>query len=67
MTIEINMTTISREQYERWQQHFTLHALTGQRYGQSFCNYFGITDNLLYFTSEPTWCDDYIQKSYVRP
>ena len=58
--------SISQSQFEQWRQEFTFDALHGQRYGQSFCNRFGITDNLLYFTP---WSVDqinrYIEKNYV--
>ena len=56
---------ITKTEYEDWKQQFTVDALRGQRYGQSFCNRFGITDNLLYFTTEIEWCDDYIRKQYL--
>ena len=58
---------ISQEDFDLWRQDFTWDALHGLRYGQSFCNRFGITDNLLYYTSWPIdQQDDYIQKNYVE-
>ena len=64
-----NMTAyhiqVTEQQYEDWKRQFTADALLGQRYGQSFCNRFGITDNLLYFTREIEWCEDYIRKHYL--
>jgi len=57
--------TVSPEDYEDWKKQFTVDALFGIRYGQSFCNRFGITDNLLYFTKEHEWCDRYIKDKYV--
>ena len=57
---------ISQEDFEIWQQDFTWDALHGIRYGQSFCNRFGITDNLLYYTTwPPEQMDDYIRKHYI--
>ena len=57
---------IPQEEFEQWQQDFTFEALQGQRYGQSFCNRFGITDNLLYYTQWPTeQQDDYIRRYYI--
>jgi hypothetical protein len=56
---------VTQEQYEDWQQQFTVDALRGQRYGQSFCNCFGITDNLLFFTREIDWCEQYIKDVYL--
>jgi hypothetical protein len=56
---------VTGQQYEDWKKQFTADALRGQRYGQSFCNRFGITDNLLFFTTEIEWCEDYIRKQYL--
>jgi hypothetical protein len=56
---------VTERQYVDWQQQFTLDALRGQRYGQSFCNRFGITDNLLFHTTEIAWCENYIRKNYL--
>ena len=58
---------INKETFEQWKQTFTFDALHGQRYGQSFCNTFGITDYLLYYTP---WTVDqinrYIKKNYIK-
>jgi hypothetical protein len=56
---------ITTQQYADWQQQFTVDALLGQRYGQSFCNRFGITDNLLFHTTDIEWCENYIRKNYL--
>lgn len=62
------MNDIAREDFEQWQQDFTFLGLQGQRYGQSFCNTFGITDNLLFYTTWPAeQVDDYIVKYYLIP
>ena len=65
-----NMTSyyiqVTEQQYEDWKRQFTADALLGLRYGQSFCNFFGITDNLLYFTREIDWCDAYIKDKYIE-
>jgi len=53
--------------FEQWKQDFTFEALQGQRYGQSFCNTFGITDNLLYYTQWPAdQVNDYIVRYYLE-
>ena len=58
---------VTSKQFDRWKQDFTFNALHGQRYGQSFCNTFGITDYLLYYTP---WSVDqinkYIEQTYVH-
>jgi hypothetical protein len=57
---------ITQEDYDLWRQDFTWEALHGQRYGQSFCNRFGIHDNHLYYnTGGIDWADDYIKKNYL--
>jgi len=59
-------TSITEEDYELWRRDFIWEALHGQRYGQSFCNRFGITDNHLYYApGDIAWCDKYIRKRYV--
>jgi hypothetical protein len=65
MTKTTAQTSITLQQYADWQQQFTVDALRGQRYGQSFCNRFGITDNLLFHTTEIAWCENYIRKNYL--
>jgi hypothetical protein len=57
---------ITQEDFEVWQRDYTWDALHGLRYGQSFCNRFRISDNLLYYnTWPPEQADEYIRKNYV--
>lgn len=57
---------ILQEDFELWQKDYTWEALHGQRYGQSFCNRFGIHDNHLYYnTGGIEWADEYIRKTYI--
>ncbi len=57
---------ISQEQYNQWKRDYVWQALHGQRYGQSFCNRFGITDNHLYYApGDVAWCDRYIKTHYL--
>jgi hypothetical protein len=57
---------ITQESFERWEQDFTFEGLKGIRYGQSFCNHFGISDNLLYYTMWPAdQVRDYIVRYYI--
>jgi len=59
-------TPITAEDYEQWKRDFIWEALHGIRYGQSFCNHFGITDNHLYYApGDIAWCDKYIRKTYL--
>ena len=58
---------IPLEDYELWLKDVIWDCLHGIRYGQSFCNRFGVTDNLLYYTTWPTeQIDDYIKKFYLE-
>jgi hypothetical protein len=58
---------VTRAAFEQWKQDFTFEALQGQRYGQSFCNTFGISDNLLYYTQWPAdQVNDYIVRYYLE-
>lgn len=58
---------ISQDDFEIWEQDVIWDCLHGIRYGQSFCNRFNISDNLLYYTTwPPTQLKDYIQKHYVE-
>jgi len=57
---------ITADDYEQWRHDYIWEALHGIRYGQSFCNHFGITDNHLYYgTNGLEWSDKYIRKTYV--
>jgi hypothetical protein len=58
--------SITQEDYEQWRRDYIWEALHGIRYGQSFCNHFGITDNHLYYApGDIVWCDIYIRKTYL--
>ena len=58
---------IKKDDYELWKKDYIWEALHGQRYGQSFCNRFGIEDNHLYYnTGDIKWADDYIKETYIE-
>jgi len=57
---------VSRQDYEQWARGFVFDGLRDLRYGQSFCNRFGITDNILYYARTFDEADRYIQKTYVK-
>ena len=57
--------SVARADYEQWRQEFVFDALQGLRYGQSFCNRFDITDNILFFERDPEWADLYIRNYYL--
>ena len=56
---------IRLEEYEIWKKDAIFDGLRGLRYGQSFCNSFGITDNILFFTMNHVEADEYIRKLYI--
>lgn len=56
---------ISVEDYNRWRHEFVFDALSGIRYGQSFCNRFDITDSIVFYERDIKWLDQYIQNNYV--
>ena len=58
--------TVTQEQYQQWARGFVFEGLRNQRYGESFCNYFGIHDNILYYAGTVAEADQYIRKVYVR-
>lgn len=52
-------------QYQQWQQDYIFDALKNQRYGQSFCNKFDVTDNILFYERDWVRADTYIRKHYI--
>jgi len=60
--------SVSIEDYEQWRREYTWDALMDMRYGQSFCNHFGIQDNRLYYERDWVKCDSIIRVDWLaRP
>ena len=59
---------ISIDRYEAWLKHYTWDAIQSEhlRYGQSFCRYFDIRDNLLYYERDQGRADAYIRRNYLE-
>jgi hypothetical protein len=57
---------VAQHDYEQWARGFAFDGLRNLRYGQSFCNRFGIQDNILYYAQTFDEADRYIQKNYVK-
>lgn len=57
---------ISLQEYKTWASGFLFEALKHQRYGQSFCNKFDIRDNILFYTNQIDYADQYIKEHYVE-
>ena len=62
----VKLYTVDAEEYQAWRHGYLFDALQNLRYGQSFCNAFDITDNVLFYEKDRDWADDYIRKHYVR-
>jgi hypothetical protein len=58
--------TISSQAFELWRREFVFQGLAGLRYGQAFCNRFGITDYIIYYNRSIEEIDQRIQTWYVR-
>ena len=58
--------TVSLKEYQQWTRGFVFEAMRNLSYGQSFCNHFGIHDNILYYAGTMSDADEYIRKNYVR-
>ena len=52
--------------YKVWKRGYIFEGLKGIRFGQSFCNYFGVADNILFFERDAARAESYINKNYVR-
>jgi hypothetical protein len=57
--------SVSEANYHEWQKIFTWDALVDQRYGQSFCNHFGIRDARIWHEWDWRRCDRLIQREYL--
>lgn len=57
---------ITEEQFTQWQKQLTFDLVKGLRYGQSFCNYFNITDNILYYEFSWLNAEEYIRRAYIE-
>lgn len=57
---------VTQEEYTVWCAGFIFDGIRNLRYGQSFCNHFGISDNILFFDTNLENADQYIRKNYVK-
>ena len=56
---------ITQAEFDAWQNQVSFDILKGLRYGQSFCNYFGIADNILYYEFSWLNAEEYIRRAYI--
>ena len=57
--------SILQEEYDAWRGEFVFDGIRGMRYGQSFCNHFGITDYVLFYMLDWDRADQHIKKLYL--
>ena len=56
---------VAAADYNNWKKLYTFEGLKNQRYGQSFCNHFGIQDHRIYYEQNWERCDAIIQRDWV--
>jgi hypothetical protein len=62
----VAIKTVLLREYEQWQELYTWDAIQDQRYGQSFCNHFDITDHRLFYERDWVRCDVIIRREYIK-
>ena len=60
-----NTGKVTMSAYKKWQKLFSFDALRGKKYGESFCDYFDITDYRIKFDSNWDSCDRIIRSEWV--
>ena len=61
------LRSVTHQEYRDWQRGYIFDGLRTLRYGQSFCNHFNITDNILFYNIlTQSDADHYIRRVYVR-
>lgn len=67
LTNKSSNTTVTQEQYSEWKRHYVFDALKGHRLGQSFCEYFGISNaSPLYHFKSNSFCEQWIHDNYIE-
>jgi len=56
---------ITQQEFDEWQKIASFDIMKGARYGKSFCNHFGVTDNILYYEFSWLNADAYIRRVYI--
>lgn len=62
---DVEHTPVTLDNYKQWQKEYTFQGLTGMRYGQSFCNWFNITDNRIFYDCDWSRCDRIIRSEWL--
>ena len=58
--------SILQAEYDAWRDEFVFDGIRGMRYGQSFCNHFGITDYVLFYKVDWASADQHIRTVYLE-
>lgn len=59
--------TVTKQQYDEWEKYYVFDALKGYRLGQSFCEYFGISNaSPLYHFKSNSFCEQWIFDNYIQ-
>lgn len=56
---------ITPEEYDQFVHEYVWAKLQEQRFGQFFCNKFGITDPQLYYYSSREFAENWIRENYL--
>lgn len=56
---------ITASAYKKWQRHFSFDALRGKHYGESFSEYFNISDYRIRFERDWKRCDRLIKREWI--
>ena len=58
---------LTTDRYEQFKKEYTFESLKhGTRFGQAFCNYFDLTDHILFHKPSAESADQYIKKNYIK-
>ena len=64
--INIMAEPLNEETFNAWRKTYLMEAIMGIRYGQSFCNHFGIEDNILFYMKDVAAAHFYIRENYLQ-
>lgn len=58
---------VTEKEYLEWKKYYVVDALKGYRLGQSFCEYFGISNaSPLYHFRDNIFCERWIKDNYLE-
>lgn len=57
---------LNEETFNAWRKTYLMEAIMGIRYGQSFCNHFGVEDYVLFYMRDVASAHHYIRENYLQ-